>query len=229
MTGDQRIVCGLCQTPDTDMHLCPTCTGRLTRLLASCRDALRLAPVTIARQGTARAGEHTRAGNPATGAPVNLAAAQARDQLRQVYVRHATTSDTAALYDWAPAWYRDLLAAYKHLMSFIDRPPERHSLGRCTGDGCRGQLLYRTGARTAKCDTCRGTVDVREMRDWQLNNPATDKTAPLPVIVRALQACGVEITQAMADGWARRGKITPCDERGRYSFQQVHTYYRGRL
>ena len=103
MTGDQRIVCGLCQTPDTDMHLCPTCTGRLTRLLASCRDALRLAPVTIARQGTARAGEHTRAGNPATGAPVNLAAAQARDQLKQAYVRHATTTDTAALYDWAPA------------------------------------------------------------------------------------------------------------------------------
>ncbi len=127
-------------------------------------------------------------------------------------------------YQWAGDMLDALTKAEARVMTAADGPETRILLGQCgktssteTGGTrvCNGRVTAGEGEVLATCDKCRSHHRVQERRDFALAG-ARHVIAPLPRVVKALNAAGHPLKYDTAKKWMTRGKLAPqCDLRTR--------------
>lgn len=127
-------------------------------------------------------------------------------------------------YQWAPDMLHGLAKAERRVVNAADRPAARILLGRCdktvpaATDGprhCQGMVTGLEGEALATCNRCASRYSVRQRRETALAG-AWQVLAPLPRVVKALNAAGHPLKYDTAKKWVTRGKLAPqCDLRTR--------------
>lgn len=130
-------------------------------------------------------------------------------------------------YEWAPDMLHCLADAERRIVAAADRPAARIMLGRCdkadpadpaeTGGRkhCQGMVIGQEGETLATCNRCASRYSVHARREAALAG-AWQILAPLPRVVKALNAAGHPLKYDTAKKWVARGKLAPqCDLRTR--------------
>lgn len=121
--------------------------------------------------------------------------------------------------DWAGDLLQELRDALNACNYATDRAADRISLGPCGApvnggaSECTGTITAISGATTARCRDCGGTISVHERQAWAISE-AWHVRAFLPDIVRWLARSGhARIDVEKAKKWVQRGKLQPvaCD------------------
>lgn len=123
------------------------------------------------------------------------------------------------LEDWAGDLLDELLDAERDIVQAADRVTPKVTLGACgrlwleeaTIVRCPGTVKAHEGYDRAVCDSCQEVTSAAERRAGILAE-AWHVLAPLPQIVKALNAAGHKLKYDTAKKWVTRGKIAPiCD------------------
>lgn len=233
--------CANCDRPVADAHVCTGCANRAAARLRTAADLWPELAVTIARldrmgDPTPRAGRPAPAspirpdGDPAadqvtgwpTGLPVNLAASETADVVRNTvntWARAIADEVGADLPDgmpelmrwlagrmewarhqpWAPEAIDELSEVPRLLTRALDRPPPRRYLGPCSE--CKVDLYVRPGATYTRC-ACGASAPVAEVL------ATLDKLTRTHAYTASEIEAAYHIRADRIRQWAARGRIT---------------------
>jgi hypothetical protein len=162
---------------------------------------------------TAKAGAQVRAASTGSRPPLNLAALDALDAIRNIVALRDVDLTMFARHEAVLRLKADADAAVRAAKLVLEPPPARVDVGPCAVPDCPGSARAGEGEPEARCDTCGTVYAVREhLRARVL--AALDDGAPVRAAqaARLLTAHGVGVTAKDVENWVRAGRLTPVGE-----------------
>ena len=200
-----------CSRP-ADPWLCRVCLRGLHTLIhtEAPRYAILLRPV-VAK--TAKAGAQVRAASTGSRPPLNLAALDALDGIRNITRWRDQDLAIVARYEHVLTLKHEAEAAIRAARLVLEPPAARVTVGPCTVPDCPGSARAGEGEPEARCDTCGTTYSVRDhLRARVLE--ALDDGVPVRAAdaARLLTRHGVAVSAKDVENWVRAGRLSPVDE-----------------
>ena len=200
-----------CSRP-ADPFLCRVCLRGLHTLIhtEAPRYAILLRPV-VAK--TAKAGAQVRAASTGSRPPLNLAALDALDGIRNITRWRDQDLAIVARYEHVLTLRHEAEAAIRAAKLVLEPPAARVTVGPCTVPDCPGSARAGEGEAEARCDTCGTTYAVRDhLRARVLE--ALDDGVPVRAAdaARLLTRHGVAVSAKDVENWVRAGRLSPVDE-----------------
>lgn len=196
-----------CSRP-ADPWLCRVCLRGLHTLIhtEAPRYAILLRPV-VAK--TAKAGAQVRTASTGSRPPLNLAALDALDGIRNVTRWRDQDLAIVARYEHVLTLKHEAEAAIRAARLVLEPPAARVTVGPCTVPDCPGSARAGEGEPEARCDTCGTTYAVRDhLRARVLD--ALDDGVPVRAAdaARLLTRHGVQVKAGDIRNWWQSGRLT---------------------
>ena len=201
-----------CSRP-ADPWLCRTCLRDLhtTVHTVAPRLAILLRPVV---EKTAKAGASVRTAATGSRPPLNIAAFDALEGIRNITRWRDHDLTMLARHEHVLTVKVEADAAVKAARLVLDPPPARVTVGPCTMPDCPGSARAGEGEQEARCDVCGQGYAVRDhLRARVLSALGMDATPGRAAdAARRLTEAGLAVKAKDVENWVRAGRLAPIGE-----------------